>query len=238
LIVPDLPLHIVQRGNDRMMCFRQESDRLVYLALARDVAEKTGCAVHAYCLMSNHVHLLLTPSGVGGCAALMHALAQRYAQYFNRKYQRTGTLWEGRYKSCVIESSGYILGCYRYIELNPVRAKIVSHPASFPWSSCPGNSGIRNDALLSPHAEFAALEPAAYAQLLSDGMPHTLLHEIREATHGGYPLGTESFKAGLFSPGGRRLVRGKPGRPGKTATQDAQVKSVPDPDLFSGGGAF
>jgi putative transposase len=159
-----------------MICFRQENDHLVYLALLRDVAEKTGCAIHAYCLMSNHVHLLLTPNGAGGCAALMHVVAQRYAQYFNRKHQRTGTLWEGRYKSCVIESSRYILACYRYIELNPVRAGMVSHPASYLWSSCAGNSGMRKDALISPHAEFAALGPALYAQLLLDGMPHTLLH--------------------------------------------------------------
>jgi putative transposase len=181
--------------------------------------------------------LLLTPSGAEGCAALMHAVAQRYAQYFNRKHQRTGTLWEGRYKSCVIESSRYILACYRYIELNPVRAGIVSHPAGYLWSSCAGNSGIRNDALLSPHAEFAALGPAVYAQLLLDGVAHTLVHEIREATHGGYPLGTESFKMGLSGSARRRVVKGTAGRPSKQTTRDKQRKSEPDPDLFSGGGA-
>lgn len=219
-----------------MVCFRQESDHLVYLALLRDVAQKTGCAVHAYCLMSNHVHLLLTPNGPGGCAALMHAVAQRYAHYFNRKHQRTGSLWEGRYKSCVIESSRYILACYRYIELNPVRAGIVSHPASYLWSSCPGNTGLRTDALLSPHAEFAALGPAVYAQLLSDGVVHTVLQEIREATNGGFPLGTDSFKVQLSASAGRRVVRGTAGRPSKQTTEDKQRKSVPVPDLFSGGG--
>jgi putative transposase len=144
-------------------------------------------------------------------------------------------LWEGRYKSCIIESSRYILACYRYIELNPVRAGMVSHPASYLWSSCPGNSGMRTDALLSPHAEFAALGPALYAQLLADGVVHTVLHEIREATDGGYPLGSESFKLGLSGSAGRRIVRGTAGRPGKQATVDKQGKSEPVPDLFSGG---
>jgi putative transposase len=120
--------------------------------------------------------------------------------------------------------------------LNPVRAGIVSHPASYLWSSCPGNSGMRTDALLSPHAEFAALGPAVYAQLLSDGVAHTVLHEIREATLGGYPLATESFKLGLGASAGRRVVKGTAGRPSKQTTGDNQGKSEPVPDLFSEGG--
>jgi putative transposase len=220
-----------------MVCFRHENDHLLYLALLRDLAEKSACAVHAYCLMTNHVHLLLTPRGPDACARLMHALAQRYAQYFNRRHQRTGTLWEGRYKSCVIESSRYILACYRYVELNPVRAGMVGHPASYVWSSCAGNSGIRQDALISPHAEFEALGSVAYALLLSEGIGHTAVQEIREATLGGFPLGSDSFKQSLHASAGRRLSRGKPGRPGKQTAGDGQAKSEPVPDLFSGDGA-
>ena len=114
-IEPEVAHHVTQRGVDKQNVFFSCGDRSTYLNLIEENLASCGVRVLAWCLMSNHVHLLLTPSGVGGCAALMHALAQRYAQYFNRKYQRTGTLWEGRYKSCVIESSGYILACYRCI---------------------------------------------------------------------------------------------------------------------------
>jgi putative transposase len=105
LVVPDMPLHIIQRGNDRMACFRQEADYRVYLALLQQASEKFACAVHAYCLMTNHIHLLMTPSTSVACAALMHGLAHRYAYYFNRKHQRSGTMWDGRYRSCLVESS-------------------------------------------------------------------------------------------------------------------------------------
>lgn len=101
LVVPEVPLHIIQRGNDRMACFRQDRDYLVYLALLQKASENFGCAVHAYCLMTNHIHLLLTPGSSDACAALMHGLAHRYAQYFNREHKRTGTLWDGRYRSCI-----------------------------------------------------------------------------------------------------------------------------------------
>ena len=122
LVVPDVALHVIQRGHDRKPCFRHDTDHLVYLSNLAELSRRTRCAVHAYCLMTNHVHLLLTPSDERACATLMRNLGQRYVQYFNRRYERSGTLWEGRYRSCLVESAAYVLACYRYIERNPVRA--------------------------------------------------------------------------------------------------------------------
>ncbi len=235
LVVPDVPLHVIQRGNDRMACFRQERDYLVYLALLQQASKKFECAVHSYCLMTNHIHLLLTPGFSDASAALMHGLAHRYAQYFNREHQRTGTLWDGRYRSCLVESSSYVLACYRYIELNPVRAGMVSHPKAYPWSSYAANSGARTDQLISPHPEFTALGPAAYGDLIGAAVESTLLMQIRDATNSGYPLATESFKRELGTVTGRKTGPGRAGRPVKSRTEE-KSKSEPDPDLFSGGG--
>src|SRR5438105_8217063 len=175
LIVPDIAVHIVQRGNDRQACFREDSDYLVYLLHLRDLATKTQCALHAYCLMTNHVHLLLTPRDAQGCATLMRDLGQRYVQYFNSRHARTGTLWEGRFRSCLADSSQYVLACHRYIELNPVRAGMVSSPGAYRWSSHRGNSGALQNKMLGAHVEYLALggdeasRHAAYRQLFDTG---------------------------------------------------------------------
>lgn len=209
-----------------MACFHREGDRLVYLALLREAAAKSACAVHAYCLMTNHVHLLVTPSDEATCATMMHAVAQRYAQYFNGAAGRTGALWEGRFRSCLVESARYVLSCYRYIELNPVRAGMVSSPEAYPWSSYAGNSGGRDDALLTPHADFASLGPFEYREMVAAGLDETTLSTLRAALDGGL--------AALESVSGRRLSPGKPGRPPR-ARPPAKSVDVPD---FSGGGAF
>lgn len=225
-MVPDLPLHIVHRGNNRLPCFRKEGDYLVYLALLKQASEKFACSVHAYCLMGNHVHLLVTPGDTSSCGAMMHGVAQRYAHYFNSSTERTGTLWEGRYRSCVVESARYVLACYRYIELNPVRAGIVSHPEAYAWSSYACNSGARSDLLVTPHAEVEALGRSAYVALVAESLGATELSAIREATNGGFPLATDSFKSALASSAGRRVAPGRAGRPKKTVG-----KSVDVPDL-------
>ena len=126
LIVPGVALHIYHRGNNRQDCFQHRNDRLVYLAILFDLCGKRPCQLHAYCLMTNHVHLLLTPEDMSVCALLMRDLAGIYVSYFNRRYERSGTLWEGRFGSCLVDSARYVLGCYRYIELNPVRAKMAA----------------------------------------------------------------------------------------------------------------
>ncbi len=229
LILPGVAVHIIQRGNNRVACFREDGDYLVYLAHLRQLADKYECAVHAYCLMTNHVHLLVTPSGAGACTGLMRDLGQRYVQYFNRRHDRSGTLWEGRYRSCVVESSRYVLGCYRYIELNPVRAGMVHHPSSYLWSSYAVNSGMRGDPLIASHAEFCALgmdagkRHASYRALLEQGLNDALLKMIRNATNGGYPLASESFIAKVITPLGVKL---EPSKPGPRARSPSAVYAV------------
>jgi putative transposase len=235
LILPDVAVHIVQRGNDRMSCFRSDSDRLLYLTHLRRLALKFDCAVHAYCLMTNHVHLLMTPADEHGCAGLMKEVSQLYVRYFNDAYGRTGTLWEGRYHSCVAESARYVLACYRYIELNPVRAGMTDVASSYAWSSCGANCGIREDSLITDHTEYVALgtdspsRQRAYQQLIGNALDAHLLKLIREATVGGYPLSSDEFKNKVSASTGRKLERGRAGR--------KPEKSEPDPDLFSAGGA-
>lgn len=210
-------MHVVQRGNNRVACFRQDSDYLVYLAHLRQLAEKYECAVHAYCLMTNHVHLLLTPESAGACTALMRDLGQRYVQYFNRRNERSGTLWEGRFRSCIVESAHYVVACYRYIESNPVRARMVDHPIGYLWSSYAVNSGTRTDPLVAPHAEYLALSMdadarhTAYRHLFEQPQDAPLIATIRDATNGGYPLASDAFKVTVLEPLGARTARGKPG---------------------------
>jgi putative transposase len=219
LILPGVAVHVIQRGNNRVACFRHENDYLMYLAHLRQLAEKYDCAVHAYCLMTNHVHLLMTPGAAGACTGLMRDLGQRYVQYFNRRHERTGTLWEGRFRSCIAESAQYVLGCYRYIELNAVRAGMVDHPTGYLWSSYAVNSGMRADPLITAHAEFTALaaDPdsryAAYRGLFEQRLEPLLQKAIRDATNAGYPLASDAFKAVVLAPLGHRTEPGKAGRP-------------------------
>jgi putative transposase len=216
LVVPDVALHIYQRGNDRQDCFRRRGDYLVYLAILRDLFAMRPCVLHAYCLMTNHVHLLVTPQSAAVCARLMRDLAGRYASYFNRRYARTGTLWEGRFGSCLVDSALYVLGCYRYIELNPVRARMVSGPLAYDWSSARANTGLVNPDGLTAHAEYLALgeddaaRRGAYRKLLDLGDDPIAVKSLREATGGGYPLVGEPLKAKLTT-NGARVERGKPG---------------------------
>jgi putative transposase len=232
LVLPDVAVHVIQRGNDRQACFRQDSDYLLYLLHLRELSSRAGCAIHAYCLMTNHVHVLLTPRDADGCTVLMRDLGQRYVQYFNRRYGRTGTLWEGRYRSCLVESAQYVLACYRYIELNPVRAGLASHPLDYPWSSHAANVASRQDSLVSPHFEYLSLgsdsatRRIAYVGLFEDELETGFLSSIRDATNSGFPLVTDSFKSGLAARLGRRLEPGRPGRQGKSGS---------DPDFSEGG---
>jgi putative transposase len=223
-----MPLHVIQRGNNRMACFADDADRTVYLALLRSSLPKLGCHLHAYCLMTNHIHLLMTPASGKACAALMHRLSQGYAQYFNKKHGRTGTLWEGRFRSSLVATAPYIVACYRYIERNPVRAGLVPHPLAYRWSSHRGNCGLAEDPLLSPTEEWLVIGPARYRQLAADDGTADELRSIREALNGGLPLGLQQSCQGL--PDAVRVRPGKPGRPAK--------KSAPVPDLgISGDGA-
>jgi putative transposase len=220
LIVPGVALHVRQRANAQQSCFRQDNDRLVYLSLLREHAAHRHCGVHVYCLMTNHVHLLVTPSDAEGCALLMRDLGRSYAAYFNRRYGRMGNLWEHPFRSCLVESREYILNCHRYIERNPVRAGMVDAPRAYCWSSYPGNGALRRDPLLTPHPEYLALglndisRQRAYAQLLEAAEDQAFLRTVREATEGGFPLVGDALKAQLVQAGARL----EPGKPGPRAT--------------------
>lgn len=216
-ILPGVAVHIVQRGVNRGACFRVDADYVVYLSHLRQLSLKHDCAVHAYCLMTNHVHLLLSPGAADSCTGLMRELGRRYVPYFNRRHGRTGTLWEGRFRSCIVESARYVLACYRYIERNPVRAGMVGQPAAYPYSSYASNSGARHDPSLLPHAEFEALSgnpdkrAAEYRALCADQMDEPSVQAIRDATNSGYPLVSEAFKSCVIAPLGWKTARDKPG---------------------------
>jgi putative transposase len=232
LVVPGIALHVRQRGNGGQDCFRQDNDRLVYLALLQKCAAHRRCAVHVYCLMTNHVHLLVTPSDEKGCALMMRDLGRSYAFYFNRRYESMGNLWEHPFRSCLVESREYVLNCHRYIERNPVRAHLVDAPSAHPWSSYAGNAALRADPRLTPHPEYLALgledasRQRAYQQLLGVADEEGFVRTIREATDGGFALVGDELKSRL-EHAGARLEPGKAGRPLKPeGAGDAEADSA------------
>lgn len=157
VILPDVPVHVIQRGNNRQDCFYSTRDYRLFLRWLRDYAALSECRVHAYVLMTNHVHILLTPANADSVGLLMKRLGQQYVQYFNRAHARSGTLWEGRYRSSLVQEDAYLLACYRYIELNPVRAGIVRHPSQYQWSSYRHNGLGETSDLLLPHQNYLDL---------------------------------------------------------------------------------
>ena len=221
LNVPGIPWHIIQRGNNRSACFYDDADYLYYLATLAEQADKHRCWIHAYVLMTNHVHLLLTPEKEDSAALLMKHLGQRYVQYINRSYRRSGTLWEGRFKSCLAQDETYVLTCHRYIELNPVRAKMVEHPSEYRWSSYRANGEGRTNPLLTPHPEYRRLgtsdpeRQAAYRALFLAHLDPEAVENIRNATNGNYALGDSRFQQEIAHMLKRRVTRGRSGRPSK-----------------------
>ena len=226
LIVPEIAVHVVQRGHNRHSCFQQDLDYLLYLKWAGSLLGSSGCALHAYCLMTNHVHLLVTPSSEDSCARLMRNLGQRYAQYFNRRYERRGSLWEGRFRSCLVDSPQYVLACHRYIELNPVRAGMVASASAYRWSSHNGNAGRVLNRLLTPHSTFLGLGEDAggryrrYQELFSGADDPRFLTAVRDATNGGFALVGENLKSRVEANTGRHLERRRPGPAPKGNSRD------------------
>lgn len=221
LALPNVPLHLIQRGNNRQACFFSDEDCGFYLEWLNEYARKTGCRIHAYVLMSNHVHLLLSAERAAAVGMLMKALGQRYVQYVNRTYRRSGTLWEGRFRSCLTQDEAYLLACQRYIELNPVRAEMVAHPGEYRWSSYRANAQGEADALLSAHPLYSALgsdavsRQAAYRELFRFELESGLVDEIRRATNGNFALGNSRFTDEIAAALGRRVTPGQSGRPRK-----------------------
>lgn len=214
-VIPKVPLHIIQRGNNRQICFFGHSDFIVYLDMLGIAARQAACQVHAYVLMTNHIHLLLTPNDEQGPAALMKSLGERYVRYVNRRYARTGTLWEGRYRSCLVQSERYLMVCQRYIELNPVRASLVIDPFHYPWSSYRCNAHGESNGLVTPHELYsrlgndAASRTHAYRALFHEVLGAGILKELRQAAHGSLALGDQEFTdhvAKLLKPPGSDRV--------------------------------
>ena len=200
-IVPEVPLHITQRGIDRGPTFLADDDFAFYRHALRISSVEARCAVHAYALMTNHVHLLVTPADAMGPPTLMSAIGRRYVRYFNDRYRRTGSLWEGRYRCALVDTASYVLTCSRYIELNPVRAGLVDDPAAYEWSSFCYNAHGESDPVLSPHALYLALgeddatRRAAYRALFGTAISPAVTASIRAAPVGRPPLHTTPYRA-------------------------------------------
>jgi putative transposase len=215
----DVPVHIIQRGNNRQVCFAAEEDYGTYIGWLSEYAKKHMVDVHAWVMMSNHVHLLCTPRRGGALSLMMQSLGRRYVRYFNHEYQRSGTLWEGRYKSCLIQEELYLLEVYRYIELNPVRAEMVVAPGDYRWSSYQVNALGCRSGLCTPHSVYLALGVDAgerrknYRALFERHVEGELLTEIRANTNKGLVLGNDRFKEEIETLTGRRVKAKKRGRP-------------------------
>ncbi len=199
-VLPGYPQHVIQRGNNRHVIFSDEADYRFYLDTLKEACERFTCHVHAYVLMTNHVHLLMTPDSEAGIGKVMQSLGRRYVQYFNYRYRRTGTLWEGRYKAALMDTESYLLTCYRYIELNPVRAGMVDRPDVYRWSSHRCNAlGEPND-LVTPHslylqlAESAEQRYRAYRALYRGALEEVAVDAIRVATNKAWVLGDDRFR--------------------------------------------
>jgi putative transposase len=211
-----IPTHVVQRGNDRNPCFFTEHDRHYYLDQLAECSQAFGCAVHAYVLMDNHVHLLVTPSASDGVSLLMKHVGQRYVQHLNRIRKRTGALWEGRFYSSVVDSGAYLFACHRYIEMNPVRARMVSKPGDFRWSSYRANGEGEESTLLTPHRDYLALScdeaerRDRYRMLFHLSIDDDAIRVIREMTRGGYAFGSEDFRKSLAAASGRTMAPVRP----------------------------
>lgn len=216
-----VPQHVIQRGNNRAACFFADADYRIYLDCLMEGATRYGCDIHAYVLMANHVHLLVTPETDASLAHMMRHLGSCYVQHVNHRHQRSGTLWEGRYKSSLIDSEGYLLTCYRYIELNPVRAGTVEEASDYRWSSYGTHALGHANELIRDHPCYLELgitdqdRQAAYLTLFRQQVDDTTLAAIRDAANRGTALGSEHFKDEIEAALARSVRPGTPGRPRK-----------------------
>lgn len=219
LTLPGYPHHVIQRGNNRQPIFATDSDRERLLALLAEYAKKFQVSLHAYVLMSNHFHLLVTPETADGLPQMMQAVGRRYVRYFNDRQGRSGTLWEGRYRSTLIETDRYLLACMAYIDLNPVRAGLVAQARDYPWSSHGHYIGQRHDKLVTPHPIFWTLgntpfaREAAYADLVHAGVAPEQQAALTDSALRGWVLGRPDFVADLQKQTPRRLSQMRAGRP-------------------------
>lgn len=222
LVLPNQPHHVIQRGNDRQLIFREQADYQRLLGWLKEASRFYSVAIHAYVLMPNHLHLLATPSDKDGLALMMQKLGRLYVPWFNHKYERYGGLFQGRFRTSLVDSERYFLVCSRYIELNPVRAGLATGPLDYPWSSFAHHAGLRTDPLVTDHLLYWSLgntpfqREAAYTALVEQGLTEDELAHINLAVLKGAPLGSEDFKAALERATKRQVLPAKRGRPFKT----------------------
>ena len=215
----NVPCHVITRGNDRQACFFDTRDYQFYLEVLSDACERYKVALHAYVLMTNHVHLLMTPASEDGVSRVMQSVGRRYVQRINIKHRRTGTLWEGRHKASLVEDDAYLLACYRYIELNPVRASMVKHPIEYPWTSYFENSGAHELNIITPHSIYQRLgltiksQQVAYKALFKQQLQPSAINDIRTAATFSMPIGRGAFQCQIEKMVGRKLGYAKRGRP-------------------------
>lgn len=220
--VPGVAQHVIQRGNNRQVCFACDDDFMVYENWLRAYAQEYDIDIHAWVFMTNHVHLLMTGHKDYAISKLMQSLGRKYVQYFNYKYKRTGTLWEGRFRSCLVDSENYVLACHRYIELNPVRAFMVKKPKDYRWSSYSVNALGAMSSLSTPHSSYLGLGECAlarqnaYRNLFLDQLPFSVVNDIRQTTQKGLVLGTSAFKDQVEELIGRNVRHRPRGRPKKS----------------------
>ena len=214
-----IPVHVIQRGNNRQTCFAAPEDYTAYLNWLKEYSVKFSVDIHAWVLMTNHVHLLCSPQESGAVSQMMQSVGRRYVQYFNHQYQRSGTLWEGRYRSCLVQAELYLFEVYRYIELNPVRAGMVDDPGEYGWSSYQINALGKESDLCTPHPHYMRLGKRKETRLrncrglFEAHVEKDLLTEIRAGVNKGMALGNDRFKDEVENLTGRRLRPKKVGRP-------------------------
>ena len=234
LTLAGYPHHVIQRGNNRQAIFSTVADRQQLLTLLAEQAAKFKVAVHAYVLMDNHFHLLLTPETDDGLPQLMQAVGRRYVRYFNDSQQRSGTLWEGRYRSTLIQAERHLLACMAYIDLNPVRAGMVAAARDYPWSSHAHYIGLRQDRWLTPPALFWSLgntpfaREAAYAEMVHAGLTMEQQQALTQSALSGWALGDAQFVADLQKQTERRVSPGSPGRPRKAGDRPVAGGNLTD----------
>ncbi|MFY9315263.1 MAG: transposase [Burkholderiales bacterium] len=230
--IAGVPLHVVQRGNNGAACFFSDLDRRFYLKCLRESAARRGCEIHAYALMSNHVHLLLTPMQIGAASLMFQDLGRQYVRTINEVRGRTGTLWEGRFKSNLIDSETYLITCHRYIELNPVRAGMVERPADYAWSSHAYYASGKPDALIAEHEVYLSLGPtperrrSVFVSLFRDPVNEKDAKRLRTAIKRGWALGSEPFLDRMEALAGRSV---RPARRGRPLKQVETGIDQPDP---------
>lgn len=218
--LPDVPAHVIQRGNNRQATFFSDEDYQAFLNWLKEGADKHGCSIHAYVLMTNHFHLLVTPKARVSISRMIQFVGRNYVTYINHKYGRSGTLWEGRHKGCVINGESYMLACSRYIELNPVRAGMVKTPGEYRWSSYRGNAHGEETGILEQHKLYLALGATdetrqfAYRGLFHSALDSDHLHSIRAAAQTGTPLGNDRFREQVEKTLGCKVGHSRRGRPG------------------------